>query len=343
MPVRPVRARKTSSRRAAHAEVVECDTRPGELAHGVGEPSGAVVDGHGDTPVRFVDPHVLVAERCKDLGGAGEVAAFTDPDFDHVPAGPALELFGRARCDRAPVVDDHDVIGQLVGLLQVLRGHQHVRAAGNEVTDRRPQLHPTARVEAGRRLVEQQQPRRADEAGTQVEAPTHPAGVRAHETVAGVAQPELLEDSVGGISRGTPAVAEQPGDHLEVLPTGQRRFDGGELTGQPDHPAHLLGAGQRIDAGDAQQPGVGAQQRGDGAHERRLSGAVGAEDRRDGPGRSDQLEAVEGGDVILAALLPEVLAQPGGLDDRNARGVLAWWRHVLHDGQPTWSTHDHFR
>ena len=73
------------------------------------------------------------------------------------------------------MVDDDDVVGQLIGLLEVLRREQHVGARGDEGPDGVPELDAAAWVEAGRRFVEQQQPGTADEAGAEVEPPAHPA------------------------------------------------------------------------------------------------------------------------------------------------------------------------
>src|SRR5436189_240534 len=87
-------------------------------------------------------------------------------------------------CSPQPaVVDDHDVAGQLIGLLEVLGGEQHVGAGGNQVADAVPQLDATAGVEARGRLVQQQQPRFADEAGAEVEAALHAARVGANEAI----------------------------------------------------------------------------------------------------------------------------------------------------------------
>jgi hypothetical protein len=54
------------------------------------------------------------------------------------------------------VVDDGDPVGQPVGLLEVLRREQQGRPAADEVLDHVPQREPAARVEPGRRLVEEE-------------------------------------------------------------------------------------------------------------------------------------------------------------------------------------------
>src|SRR6266540_4127427 len=107
-----------------------------------------------------------VAEvRVRGLGGnrpehlldGGEVPGRSGSHREHIAAGQGLELVGRARRDDLAVIDDHDVAGQLIGFLEVLGGEQDIGAAGDEIADRTPQLHAAARVQAGGRLVEQQE------------------------------------------------------------------------------------------------------------------------------------------------------------------------------------------
>ena len=67
-----------------------------------------------------------------------------------------LELGRGALGDRAAVVDDHDPVGQVVGLVEVLRREHDVGAVGDELADGLPEPDAAGRVESGRRLVEQQ-------------------------------------------------------------------------------------------------------------------------------------------------------------------------------------------
>jgi hypothetical protein len=79
-----------------------------------------------------------------------------DDELDALAADPGLELVGGALRDGTPVVDDEHVARELVGLLEVLRGQQQRRAAGGQLADHVPHAEPAARVEPGRRLVEEQ-------------------------------------------------------------------------------------------------------------------------------------------------------------------------------------------
>ena len=77
--------------------------------------------------------------------------------------------------DLAAVVDDRDPVGELVGLVEVLRGQQHRAAVGDQLADRVPHLAAGAGVEPGGGLVEEDQRRPGDQAGREVEPPPHAA------------------------------------------------------------------------------------------------------------------------------------------------------------------------
>jgi hypothetical protein len=210
------------------------------------------------------------------------------------------------------VVDDGDAVGQLVGLLEVLGGEQHVGPAPHERADGVPQLDAAAGVETGGGLVEQQQAGRADEAGAEVEAAAHAPRVAPHEAPGGVGEAEGGEHVVGRPAGPAAAVAEQAGHHDQVLAAGHGRFDRGVLAGESDEPADLLGVAGGVDARDPEAAAVGGQQGGHGPHQGGLAGAVGPEDGGDPAGRGGQVEAGQGLHAVAAAA--EALGQALGLD-----------------------------
>ena len=108
-----------------------------------------------------------------------------------------LELVGRAGGDGAAVVEHDDVVGQAVGLLEVLRREDQRGALADELAQHLPEVLAAARVEARRRLVEEQHAGRGHQAGGEVEPPAHAAGERLDQPVGGVGQPEPLEQLVG--------------------------------------------------------------------------------------------------------------------------------------------------
>ena len=64
-----------------------------------------------------------------DLAGLVDLGDVGDHDLDALATDLGLELVGGAAGDRPAVVDDEDVVGELVGLLEVLRGEQQRGAA----------------------------------------------------------------------------------------------------------------------------------------------------------------------------------------------------------------------
>ena len=95
------------------------------------------------------------------------------------------------------MVDDHDQVGELVGLVQVLGGQQHRRPGRGQRADGVPGDHAAARVETGRRLVKKQDARPGHQARGQVEAPPHAARVRLDPAVRRVGQVELIQQLSG--------------------------------------------------------------------------------------------------------------------------------------------------
>ena len=139
-------------------------------------------------------------------------------------------------------VDDDDVVGEALGLVEVLRGQQQRGAAVDERVEHLPQLGARPRVEPGGRLVEEQHLRAGDERGGEVEAAAHAARVARHHTVGGVGERELLEQLDGAAAGVLAAELVQLAEHHEVLPPGEQRVDGGVLGGEADAPAHLAAA-----------------------------------------------------------------------------------------------------
>ena len=78
-----------------------------------------------------------------------------------VAADAVLEHLGGTRSDHKPVVDNHDVVGQLVGFVKVLGAQQESGPLGHQLPDYGPHPEPAAGVEPRRRLVQEQDPRPA--------------------------------------------------------------------------------------------------------------------------------------------------------------------------------------
>ena len=202
-------------------------------------------------------------------------------DLDHRGVESVLQLRGGALGDHGAVVDDHDVVGEHVGFLEVLRGEQDGGAATHERLDHAPELVAALGVESGGGLVEEEHGRAVHERGGEVEATAHAAGVRARHAVGGVAERELLEQLVGAGGDLRRRQVRQLAHQREVLATGEVLVDRGVLAGEADAPSHPLRVLAHVDAEHAGGSPVGLEQGGEHPHGRGLARAVGPEQAED--------------------------------------------------------------
>ena len=256
--------------------------------------------------------------RRQDLHRPRDGGAVADDDLDPLAADLRLELVRGAAGDDLPVVDDRDRVGQLVGLLEVLGRQQEGRALADEAADDVPHAEPAARVEPGRRLVEEQEPRSADQRAPEVQPAAHPARVGLDDAIAGVGEVELLEELVGAAPGLGRRQLVEPAEHPQVLAPGQVLVDRRVLAGQADDLAELVGLLDDVEAGDGRSSGVRLEQRRQDPDRRRLARAVGSEQTEDGALGDLEIEPVEGADLVLARLVD--LDQAFGRD----RGSWAW-------------------
>ena len=153
----PVRARNASSsvgRRSAISSTAIAAARrsPATRARGPSTSPGAGIE-----IVRCSGYRRHLERRDSAAGSALERGASAATTSIALRADLRLQLRGGAGGDLAAVVDQHDAVGERVGLLQVLRRQQQRDPVGDELADRRPHDLAAARIEAGRRLVEDEQ------------------------------------------------------------------------------------------------------------------------------------------------------------------------------------------
>ena len=103
--------------------------------------------------------------------------------------------------------DDREPVGELVGLLEVVRGEQdRQRLRLGEPRHLVPHHDARLGIEAGRRLVEEQHARAVHEPERDVEPAAHPAGVRLDDPVGGVGDADELEQLVVRARRSLPPI-----------------------------------------------------------------------------------------------------------------------------------------
>jgi hypothetical protein len=185
-----------------------------------------------------------------------------------------------------PVVDDPHAVGERVRLLEVLRRQED----GDPVLVReprnlRPQRCAALQVKAGRRLVEEEDPRLVDERQRQVQAALHPARVAADPAIAASESPTRSSSSWARRDRVGPRYPLQRSLEHQMLAAGQDRVKRGLLQCGPDRCAHVRAIADDVIAADARPPAGGRQQRRQHQHGRRLPRAVGPEEAVDLAGR----------------------------------------------------------
>ena len=195
-----------------------------------------------------------------------------------------------------------DVVGELVGLLEVLGGEEDRGALVVERPHLLPDRLAADRVEAGGRLVEEEHARLVDQRRGEVEAALHPARVAADAAVGGGDQVDPLEQVVGAPLALGAGQALQCGLQADQLAPGHQRVERGLLQGDPDRAAHRARFVDHVVPGDGGPPAGRQQQRGQHPHRRRLAGPVGAEEAVDFALLDLEVDALHGEHVVEGAL-----------------------------------------
>ena len=235
----PVRVRKTSSRlgRCRESSVTPMPSSASRwTARGRASSPGTATESWL-RPEGSGTPEPISARMLRDVVEPGRIGR---ADLDPLTADHPLEAVRGVVGDDPAVVDDADLVGQRVGLVQVLGGQQHGRSLGDEVADDVPHVLALGRVEAGGRLVEEDHRRAADQARGQVEPPAHAAGVGLGHLAGGVGEVEPVQQLRGAGLGLAGAQVEQLADHDQVLGAGEVLVDRGVLAGQADGVADLL-------------------------------------------------------------------------------------------------------
>jgi hypothetical protein len=105
--------------------------------------------------------------------GRCDVGGVRNHHFDPLPTDLGLQLVRCPVGDLPSPVDDDDVVRQPIGFLHVLRGKEDGRPASGELRDLVPHLSPASRVQASRRLIEEQDVGVCHERRSEVETTAH--------------------------------------------------------------------------------------------------------------------------------------------------------------------------
>ena len=233
-------------------EVGDADAVGVERSHDVGERLGPRREAHRDA---LGASGRGLAERGERGGQALLVVRVGRRRLERDPADLGLQCGRRALRDDLPVVDDPDAVGEHVGLLEVLRRQEDGDAVlTGEPLDLRPQRAAALRVQARRRLVEEEDARTVQQREREVQAPLHAAGVPADLAPRGVAQPDAVEQRLA--ARAALGLREpvQPALEVDVLPAGEEVVERGLLERRADRAADLRAVRRDVEARDEARP-----------------------------------------------------------------------------------------
>ena len=233
------------------------------------------------------------AARTSSAGSCATISIRSPPTCD-------FSSICRTARDDPPLVDDRDLVRELVGLLEVLGGEEQRRALAHLGPDHVPHAESAARVEPGRRLVEEEDARPAGQRRREVEPPAHPARVGLGDAVCGVLELEALEQLVGARAGLLFREVVEPSEHPEVLASGQVLVHGRVLAGEADRLAHRLRFADDVEARHACAAGIRLQQRREDADGRRLAGPIRPEQAENGAFLHLEVDAVERAHFTLA-------------------------------------------
>ena len=172
-------------------------------------------------------------------------------DRDPVLADAGLERLGRVERDDLAVVHDRDPVAPL-GLVHVVGGHEdRDLLALLELADVVPDRAARLRIEADRRLVEEQHARRVHQPARDLQPSAHPAGERSHDRVLAIPEPDHLHHLLHPRLDEVGLHAVELGVQLEVLGGGQVAVERRILEHEADVATDVVALGDDVVPGHA--------------------------------------------------------------------------------------------
>src|SRR4051794_4844501 len=237
----------------------------------------------------------LVQDARRVVGhGLDELARPVAVGDPHPARGLDAQLARRADGEDPPLLDDRHPVGELLGLVEVVRGQHDRLAQRAQRADRLPRAAPGGGVEAGRRLVEEDQLGVADERQREVEPAQLPAGELARLGVLLALQPDERDDLVR-----IAGVRVEPGEVGERLAHANELVDPGLLEHDPHPLAHRPRPLAGIEAEDADVAARPVPVALEDLDRRRLPRAVRAQQPEDLAALDAEVDAADGLDALV--------------------------------------------
>ena len=237
------------------------------------------------------------------------------------------------------LVHDHEVVAQLLGLVHVVGRDDERRAAALELIEALPQQVARLGVQAGRRLVEDDEVRLVDERAGDRQAPLHAAGQGLDLVLGALVELDELEELIGPLARDLAGDVEVARVHLQVLAHRELGVEVVDLRHDAEARLDLAGLRARIHPEHAQLTlGHRARAR-DHPHRRGLARAIRSEEAERLARTHVEVDAVDRDEAVREALGQAARMDERGLaahGDRHSRPMrssvligLRPWRPVL--------------
>src|ERR1039458_6215668 len=237
-------------------------------------PLGQLVQGLGRGFGDHRDQPVLAARDDLAHLGHGDPLGTDELDPGLGPLRP--QAGGGADPDHLPGAHDADAVGEILGLVHVVGGEQDGLAQLAHAAHDLPRVAPCRRVEAGGRLVEEQQLRVSDQREGEIETALLPAGELLDPDARLLLQADQLDDVVS--RKRLRVVAAVEVDHLAHREVG---LDGALLQDHADPPAEAATGGGGIGAENLDPPRVPVTVALEDLDDRGLARAIGTEQAKD--------------------------------------------------------------
>ena len=206
--VRPVRRRKTSSRVLRRTRTTP-GARPRPCTSATARRRRRRRAGRGRAAPRPARPSARRA--CSAIALAASSRRRSAARAPRASTYSPISCGGEPSADDAAAVHDDEPVAELLGLVHVVGGQHQRDALLLEPVQPVPQHVAGLRVEAGRRLVEQQQLGLVDQRPGDREPPLHAARQRLDPLVGPVAELHELEQLVGPLARPRPRAGRSSG------------------------------------------------------------------------------------------------------------------------------------
>ena len=180
-----------------------------------------------------------------------------EAELDHLALDVAVDqLARRALGDDLRPVHDHEAVAELLGLVHVVRREDERHALLLQPVEPVPERVAGLGIEAGRRLVEEQELGARDERAGDRQPPLHPARERVDLRVAAVGELDEVEQLGRPPGDDVAREAEEAAVDLEVLPDEELEIEVVLLRHDPEPLPDRRPVGLRVATEDAQRPAV---------------------------------------------------------------------------------------